>query len=332
MIRRIAVLTGDDNAPGMNGVIRAVTRTALSQGWEVLGVCDGYTGLVDGEFVPLSARAVDSLMPWGSTVLGCTEGKRFSIETEQRLALQQLAAREIDALIVVGGAETQAAAHALSLLGFPVNGITASVENDLAGFDMAVGVDSAMNVALESIDHVRLTRPGTGVAFLVEVAGRKSGYLALMSGLAASVDLIVIPEVETTLEHIGHVIQNISEAGKPYSVIVSAECAAYHVDQIRHFLESNASPDQKSQVTRLGYLQRRAAPNAFDRLLGTRLGACAVEAMARGEQGVLAGAYQGQMRTIPYDEVVGIPPELDAHLLQLADHLSFGNFAAAQAH
>jgi len=331
MVRRIAVLTGDNDAPGINGVVRAVTRTALGMGWEVMGVCDGYTGLIDSEFMPLTARTVDEMNPCESTMLGSTGGKRFLMEAEQSRVLEQLAAHDIDALIVVGGDKTQAGAEVLSRLGFPVNGVAASIENDLVGFDMTIGVDTAMNVALDSIDQLRLTRPENGTAFIVEVAGRKSGYLALMSGIACNADMIVIPEVEPTLEQLAGVIDTAYEAGKSHPIIVIAEGANCSVDRVKRYFETDASPRQKVQVARLGYLQRRAAPNAWDRLLGTRLGTCAVDALARGEYGVLAGWYQGVTRVLPFVDVVGKANELDAGLIHLANNLSFSNFVEAQA-
>ena len=330
MIRRIAILTGDDHAPGMNVVIRAVTRAALDCGWEVMGVCDGDSDLAAPAFIPLSARTVDELIQWGSTILGSS--RQFSNPTAQKSTLDQLAARDIDALVVVGGYETQASAHALSQLGFPVNGIAASVEDDLAGFNMTIGVDSAMNVLLGHVDDLRLAHLEAGTTFVVEVAGRRCGYLALMSGIAGNADLIVIPELETTTEQMAAVIRAAIEEGKAYTVIIIAEGATHNVERVKRYFEENTSPRQKIHVTRLAYLQRRASPSAADRLLALRLGACAVEALARGEYGVLAGSSQGVMRTIPLGEALGRANELDAELIHLANILSFSNFVMTQTH
>ena len=332
MIRRIAVLTGDDNAPGMNSVIRAVTRTALRHGWEVLGVCDGFTGLVDGEFIPLTARAVDTMIQWGSSMLGGSQDRRFAIETEQRQALKQLETNEIDALVIIGGHQTQLGALALSKLGYPVSGVAASVENEMAGFELTVGVDSAVNVALDSIDHVRLSHPEAGTVFCLEVAGRQCGCLTLLSGIAGNADLIIIPEIETTLEQIAVDAKTAAETNHAAPVLVIAEGAAYTVDQVKNALEAATTGGQKVQVTRLGYLQRRAAPNAFDRLLGVRLGACATDALARGEPGGLAGLRQGEAHMLPLADATSRRHNLDPEFIQLVNKLSFSHFVEAPTH
>ncbi len=332
MIRRIAILTGDDDVPGINAAIRAATRMALHQGWEVTGVCDGYAGLVAGEFIPLTARTVEGIIHWGGTLLGSINNIHVSAEAGQKLALDHLAKHEIDALVVIGSDKTQAGAQALAELGFPVNGVAASVENDLAGFDMIVGVDTAMSVALDTIDHLKATRSDDGDTFIVEVAGHRCGYLALMSGIASGAEATVIPEVEMTPEQIAEAIKRAYDAGRIHPIVVVAEGAAYDANRLRRYLAKGDSPGRKVREARVGYLQRRASPSAFDRMLGTRLGAGAVDALARGESGVLAGSLQGAVRMIPFAEVVGRTGDLDAELIRLANILSISDCAVAQAH
>jgi 6-phosphofructokinase 1 len=332
MIRRIAVLTGDNNIPGMNAAIRAVTRTALHQGWEVIGICDGFTGLAAGEFIPLTARTVDALLQQGGTMLGGTDHQDFAWEMGRRLALDQLAKSEIDALIVIGAGESQAGAYALSRMGFAVNGVAASIENDFAGFDQTLGVDTALNVALEAIDHLKKSKSKERSTVLVEVAGCRCGYLALMTGIAGGADIIVIPEADSTPEQIADAIQRSHERGQSQAVIVVAEgvnCNVYRL--LRHFAQED--PLRRDiRDTRLGHRQRHAAPSGFDRLLATRSGVCAVNALARGEHGIVSGLARGEVQTVPFAEVVGRPYELDSELIQLAKLLSIENHAAAQAH
>lgn len=331
MIRRIAVLAGDDLAPGVNSVVRAITRTAHCLGWEVIGVSDGYSGLIDGEFISLTVRTIDEAFQVRNSILGSSDGRPFLTEAAQRCALKQLGARDIHALIVVGGDVAQLGALALSKLDFPVNGIAASVENDIPSFDMALGVDTAMNVSIESVNQLRLMHPETGCTFLVEVAGRRCGSLALMSGLACGADVILIPEVDTPLEQILEAIKAAYESQKPYPKIVMSEGAAYTAESLRHAIETCGPPGRKVQLLRLGFIQRRSAPNAYDRLLGARLGASTVDALARGEFSVLVGSSGGEIRTIPLSTVSTIVSAPDMKLLHLANRLSNSKFAVAQA-
>lgn len=321
MIRRIAVMTGDDDAPGMNAVIRAVTRMALHYGWETIGICDGFAGLLSGDFIPLTPGSMQGIIQRGGTMLGSIDSSRFSTETGQKLALHNLAEREIDALIVIGGGEAQAGAYGLSQLGFAVNGVAASVENDLVGSDITIGVDTALNIALDAIDHLKITKPAEGGAILVEVAGRTCGYLALVSAIASGAETAVIPEVETTPEQVEDAIRIYHERGIVHPVLLVAEGATCNVDRlVRHFAQGDPL-NRKALPTRLAHIQRRAAPNAYDRLLGTFLGACAVDALARGEYGVVAGSAGGEMRTKPFAEVVGKTREISADLMRLASAL-----------
>jgi 6-phosphofructokinase 1 len=319
MTRRIAVLTGDNDAPGMNAVIRAVTRTALHYGWAVMGVCDGFRGLITGDFVPLTTRDVEGIIHRSGSLLDSVDSKEILARGGQKSALKNLAEHNVDALIVIGGEKSLAGAAALSRSGFPVNGVAASIENDLAGFDMIVGVDTALNIALDAIDQLKIAGSSNCGAFLVEVAGRKCGYLAVVSGIAGGAEVIVMPEVETTPQQIEDEVNALGKRGTLHPLIVIAEGAAHNADQImRHFGRGNGS-GRRLHDTRLGHAQRRAAPNAFDRMLGTRFGACAIDALERGEYGVVAGSLHGEMLTIPLHEVVGKTRGIDPDFVRLAD-------------
>ena len=322
MIRRIAVLTGDTNIPGMNAAIRAVTQTARYHEWEVFGVCEGFTGLVTGDFIRLTSRTVEGIISRAGTLLGGTEGKYFAAKPRLHRALDRLIGAEIDALIVIGSNEAQANAQTLSQMGFPVNGVAASVENDLAGFEIALGVDTAMNVALDYIDHLKLARIEESGAFIVEVAGRRCGCLALMAGIAGGADAVVIPEVETSPEQIASVIRNAYDAGRSHPVIVVSEGAVYNADRLRRHFAKDRIIGRRLRDTRLSFLQRRTAPHAYDRMLGAHLGTCAVETLAQGKTGVIVGSHQGATRALPFAEVVGKTNDLDAELIQLADIFS----------
>jgi 6-phosphofructokinase 1 len=193
-MQRIAVLTSGGDAPGMNAAIRAVVRAGLEREWEVYGVQQGYRGLIEGEMAPLSARDVGGIIQQGGTILGSARCPEFMTEEGRFIALQKLAAHNIDGLVVIGGNGSQTGAHALWQMGFPVVGVASTIDNDLYGSDMTIGVDTALNIALEAIDRLKVTGSSHGRAFLVEVMGRKCGYLALVAGIAGGAEAVLIPE------------------------------------------------------------------------------------------------------------------------------------------
>ncbi len=322
-IQRIAVLTSGGDAPGMNAAIRSVTRTALDQGWEVMGIRQGYAGLMAGEFIPLNARSVGGIIQQGGTILGSARSKAFMTEEGRKTALHRLGQHGVDALVVIGGNGSQTGAYELSRIGFPVNGVASTIDNDLAGSDITIGVDTALNIALEAIDRLKVTASSHQRAFLIEVMGRNSGYLALMSGIAGGAEAIVIPEVEMTPEQVADAIREAYERGKSHAIIVVAEGATYEADRLsKFFAEHKQELGFELRATTLGHIQRGGAPGAFDRLLGTRLAFTAVEALAGGEYGVLAGSMGGQMVTTPLAEIAGKTKPLDQELFRLANVLN----------
>lgn len=318
-MKRIAVLTSGGDAPGMNAAIRAVTRCALEQGWEVVGVRRGYAGLVAGHFQEFSARSVGGIIQQGGTILGSARCPEFQTEEGRMAALRELRQRDIGGLVVIGGNGSQTGAHALSQMGFPVVGVASTIDNDLAGSSITIGVDTALNIALEAIDRLKITASSHMRAFLVEVMGRKCGYLAVMTAIAGGAEVVVIPEVETTPEQIAKDLRAAYERGKAHALVVVAEGAKYNAEAlVSYFKQHSARVGFDLRSTTLGHVQRGGAPTAYDRILATRLGAGAVTALARGEQGVLVGIVQGAVATTPLSEIVGVQKPIDPELLQLA--------------
>ena len=318
-IRQIAVLTSGGDAPGMNTAIRAVTRTAIDRGWNVFGVRHGYAGLIAGTFVPLRARDVGGIMQTGGTILGSARSAEFKTEEGRQKALRSLGQADIDALVVIGGNGSQTGANEVSLLGFPVVGVASTIDNDLCGSEITIGVDTALNIALESIDRLKVTASSHGRAFLVEVMGRNCGYLALMAGIAGGAEVIVIPEVATGPEEVASSIQAAWQRGKPHALVVVAEGAEHNATELAaYFRKHKERLGFDLRVTTLGHVQRGGAPMAFDRLLATRLGAGAVEALADGQQGVLMGYVRSAVVPTPLAEVVARKKEIDTRLLELS--------------
>ncbi len=322
-MRQIAILTSGGDAPGMNAAIRAVTRAALDQGWQVFGVQHGYAGLVDGQMIPLDARAVGGIIQRGGTMLGTARSAIFRTPAGQATALEQLQQRQIDGLVVIGGNGSQAGAAALAATGYPVVGVASTIDNDLVGSDMTIGVDTALNIVIETIDRLKTTASSHRRAFLIEVMGRNCGYLALMAGIAGGAEAIILPEVPTTPEEVAQIFRAGYDRGKAHAIAVVAEGAEHGVDALTTYINGHqARFGFELRTTILGHVQRGGIPTAYDRLLATRLGAGAVAAMAKGQNGVLVGMLGGQIQTTPLSEVVDRQKPLDPDLIALAGVLS----------
>lgn len=323
MIRRVGVLTSGGDAPGMNAAIRAVTRTAIAGGMEVVGIKRGFAGLIAGEGDVLTARSVSGVIERGGTMLFSARCPEFKTEEGHKHALEQIRAMRLDALVVIGGNGSQAGAHSLSALGVRVVGVASTIDNDLEGSDITIGVDTALNVALEAIDRIKTTAASHRRAFLVEVMGRDCGYLALMTAIAGGAEVVGIPEVICDPETIAGEFRAAYERGKAHAIGVIAEGAKFRASDIaEHFLTHHERIGFDLRVTSLGHIQRGGAPGAFDRLLATRLGAGAVEVLARGEHGVLVGLIRNEVTTTPLTEVVNACKPMDMRLWELAKVLA----------
>ncbi len=316
--RKIAVLTSGGDAPGMNAAIRAVARSGIALGWEIFGVRNGYAGLVEGAIEPLGARDVGGILGRGGTFLGSARLRDFSDEAVRARGLANLRDRGIDGLVVIGGNGSQTGALALGKMGLEVVGVASTIDNDLAGSEITIGVDTALNIALEAIDRLKVTASSHKRAFLVEVMGRNCGYLALMAGIAGGAESVVIPEAEVEPEIIARDIQSAYDRGKAHALVVVAEGARNNAVKLaQHFDKHKERLGFDLRVTTLGHVQRGGVPGAFDRLLATRLAAAAVDSLARGEHGKLLGLVRGEVRGTPLEEVVGQPKVLDLGLLKL---------------
>ncbi len=319
MIQRIAVLTSGGDAPGMNAAIRSVVRCAVSKGWTTFGVRNGYQGLIDGLFEPMGTREVGGILQRGGTVLGSARCEEFKTFEGREQAIRSLNRRGVDALVVIGGNGSQAGSFALSEMGFPVVGIASTIDNDLYGSDVTLGVDTALNIALEAIDRLKVTASSHQRAFIVEVMGRNCGYIALMSGLAGGAEAITLPEIDTDIEVLADTLRLAYEHGKSHAIIVAAEGAKYNAAELTEYFKTNRDRHGFSvRSTILGHVQRGGEPTAADRVLGSKFGLGAIEAIDRGEFGVLVGIQNNQITTTPFSEVIGKSKPLDEDLLRLA--------------
>lgn len=318
-MKRIAIVSSGGDAPGINAAIRAAVRTAMDKGWEAFGVRHGYHGLANGEFLPLGLRDVGGIIQHGGTILGSKRYPEFKADEAQSHAIRFLRQREIDALIVIGGDGSQAGAHALSQKGLPVVGIASTIDNDLCGSEITIGVDTALNVALEAIDRIKVTASSHERAFLVEVMGRNCGYLALIAGIAGGAECVVLPEAPVDPETVAQDLLAAYERGKAHAIVVVAEGACYNAEGLsRYFQEHRERLGFELRVVKLGHVQRGGTPGVFDRLLATRMGDAATDCIARGEFGVVVGLIKGAMAATPLAEIAGKRKTLDSNLLNLA--------------
>jgi 6-phosphofructokinase 1 len=318
-LKKIAVLTSGGDAPGMNAAVRAVTRGALARGWEVFGVHNGYAGLLEDALKPMQARDVGGIIQSGGTVLGSARCPEFAEAPGRAKALAVLKNRKVDALVVIGGNGSQSGSASLAREGFPVLGVPSTIDNDLYGNDVSIGCDTAINITLEAIDRLRTTASSHQRAFAVETMGRNCGYIALMSGIAGGAEVIALPESELGPEEVAERLRAAYRRGKTHALAVIAEGAKCGVRELMDYYgQHRKSIGFDLRVTRLGHVVRGGAPTAADRLLGTRLGAAAVDTLAGGKHSVLVGIIKGEVVATPLVEIAGKMRPADASLLELA--------------
>jgi len=321
-MKRIAVLTSGGDAPGMNAAIRAVVRCAAERGVETLGVRCGYAGLVADDMAPLTPRDVGGIIELGGTVLETARCPEFQQPEVRARAAENLARRGAGGLVVIGGNGSQAGALALAEEGTAVIGVASTIDNDLSGTDLTIGVDTALNVALESIDRIRTTARSMRRVFIVEVMGRECGYLALAAGLAGGAEVIVAPECDLEPADVAARLESAGERGKRRAIVVVAEGARNNAHRLFEHFRAHHGALLDPRLTVLGHVQRGGRPTAFDRLLATRLAARAVELLLDGTRSHLVGLCQGVASATPLKEVVGRPKVLPPELLALAETLA----------
>lgn len=322
-MKSIAILTSGGDAPGMNAAIRATARSAYEMGVKAYGVQEGYKGLMEGKFIELSPREVGGILQRGGTFLGSARSPEFKEEEGRLRAIHQMEKAGIGGLVVIGGNGSQTGAKTLTDMGFPVMGVASTIDNDLVGSDITLGVDTALNVALESIDRLKVTAMSHHRAFIVEVMGRDCGYLALMAAIAGGAEAVAIPEVDTDPETIAFLLHEGWDRGKRNGIVVVAEGAKYDAEALMAwFKENKTNVGFELRAVTLGHVQRGGAPTAFDRIMGSELGARAAQELVRGNKGQLVGKIGGKIRLTPLAEVAGITKGPDLELLKLAGALA----------
>ena len=338
MAKQVALLTGGGDCPGLNAVIRAVTRRSLDRGYDVVGVREGWRGLVDGKLQPLDDRAISGILPRGGTILGTTRTNPYKIDGGVERVLERFAAEGLDALVAIGGEDTLGVASRLfEEHAFPVVGVPKTIDNDLSATDYTFGFDTALTVATEAIDRLHTTAESHNRVMVVEVMGRHTGWIAVMSGMAGGADVILIPEHPITIEEACADIQRRHERGKDFSIVVVSEgyeltyasgekqqvTQAAPIDQFGHVrlggvgdvlaAEIEERTGYETRVTVLGHVQRGGTPTPRDRVLATRYGLKAADLVHEERWGTMAALHGDDVVAVSLKEAVAelktVPPE-----------------------
>jgi 6-phosphofructokinase 1 len=310
-VKKIAVMTSGGDAPGMNAAVRAVVRTGIAYGMEVYGVRQAFRGLLAGDFELMGHREVSGIIQRGGTVLQAAREREFMESVGQKRGLRRLNEHGIDALVVIGGDGSLRGAHALCDLGFPVVGIPGSIDNDINGTDMSIGVDTALNTILDAIDRIRDTATSHERAFLIEAMGRNCGYLAMMGAILGGAEIIHIPEKPLSYEEIGQALDDAYVRGKNHAIAVVAEGAEPNITEIKKYLDDEPAIGFEVRMVILGHTQRGGSPTAYDRLLATRMGVRAVKMLNEGIYGVMVGLDGNTMVPVPLKDVTSSSRPLD---------------------
>ncbi len=321
---KIGVLTSGGDAPGMNAAIRAVVRACAYHNLECVGFYRGLQGLIEGDFKELNARSVKNIINRGGTFLKSARSKDFMTVEGRKKAFDNLKKASIDALVVIGGDGTFAGASVfIKEFNFPIVGIPGTIDNDINGTDYTIGYDTALNTVVEAIDKIRDTANSHNRLFLVEVMGRDAGDIALNAGIAAGAEEILIPEQNMGRERLLESLSRSKKSGKTSSIVVVSEGdqIGKNIFGLAEYIEENLK-EYEVRVTVLGHIQRGGAPSCYDRVLASRLGVGAVDALLRGETNIMIGIIHNRVTSVPFSEAIKGNNEIDEELIRVADIIS----------
>ena len=317
MIKKaIAVMTSGGDSPGMNAAARAVVRTALHEGVDVYGINNGYQGMVDDDIVPLTSRSVSDLIQRGGTFLGTARCMEFKTPEGRKKGFDNLMKHGIEGLVIIGGDGSLTGGSLLSQeTGMPIVGLPGTIDNDVWGMDYTIGCDTAANTIIDAINKLRDTASAHRRIMLVEVMGRNSGWLAMMSGIAGGAEFVLVPEVKYDLDEMCHELKAMYDAGKRYSIVVVAEGAGSAVG-LGKVVEEKTGIDTRVSV--LGHIQRGGSPTVEDRMKASMLGEKAALAIISGATNIVFGFNEGKVVGVNLFDAVNNQKTLDPELVRLA--------------
>ena len=324
-IKTIGVLTSGGDAPGMNAAIRAVTRAAIYNGWAVKGILRGYEGLIHNEVKDFTTESVSGTINRGGTILRTARRKEFMTEEGRAKAYETIKANAIDALIVIGGNGSLAGAQLFAQeYDIPVVGLPGTIDNDLYGTDTTIGYDTALNTIMDCVDKIRDTANSHNRIFFVEVMGRDAGFLAQNAAIATGAEAAIIPEDRTDVDQLATFIGRGVRKSKNSSIVLVSESkkdgtggAQYYADRLL-----KEYPEYEARVTILGHLQRGGSPTAQDRILSSRLGVAAIEALKDGQRNIMIGVKDDKIVYVPINKAIHIDKPIDKELINVLNVLS----------
>lgn len=323
-IKKIGVLTSGGDAPGMNAAIRAVVRSCTFHKFSCVGIFRGYEGLIEGDFKELGPRSVKNIINKGGTFLKSARSKEFRTKEGRKKAFENLQNNAIDALVVIGGDGTFTGATIFSEEhNFPIVGLPGTIDNDIYGTDVTIGYDTALNTVVEAIDKIRDTANSHNRLFLVEVMGRNAGSIALNAGIGAGAEEVLIPEENLGRERLLQSLKRSKKAGKSSSIIVVSEGdqIGKNIFKLADYITNNLN-EYEVRVTVLGHIQRGGAPSCYDRVLASRLGVSAVDALLDGKSDCMIGIAHNKITSVPFSEAIKSSNELDLELVRVSDIVS----------
>lgn len=320
-LKRIALLTSGGDAPGMNAAVRAVVRTALERGIEVYGVQKGYSGLVHGQLEPMDRSSVANILHRGGTILKTDRCDEFRQPQVRQAVAATLRQRGIEALVVIGGDGSFAGAHQLEQeTGMLVIGIPGTIDNDVYGTDETIGFDTAVNTALEAIDRIRDTATSHERVFLVEVMGRRAGFIAATVGIAGGAEIVLVPGMPVQLDAICRTLRESEQRGKYSSLIVVAESGDPTLTP--QLTQSLNDKGFQTRAAVLGHVQRGGSPSGHDRVLASVLGASAVDHLLAGYSDIMLGVHAGAITRVALADIRADKKKLANDYIELAELLA----------
>ncbi len=302
-IKTVGILTSGGDSPGMNAAIRAVTRAAIYNNIRVKAIYHGYRGLIDGEISELQTQDVSNIIQRGGTILKSARCKEFMTEEGRKLAFETIKKENIDAIIAIGGDGTLSGARVFAQeFNYPMVGLPGTIDNDLCGTDSTIGYDTALNTIMDCVDKIRDTASSHDRLFFIEVMGRAAGFLGLNSAIAAGAEAAVIPEVKTSVAKLDNLISRGFRKSKNSSIVIVAEGgggAQAMADRVRA-----VNPDYDIRVSILGHLQRGGSPTAYDRILASRMGVAAIDALLDEQRSIMIGVVNGEIVHVPFSKAI----------------------------
>ena len=322
-IKTIGILTSGGDAPGMNAAIRAVTRSAIFSGFKVKGIYRGYRGLITNEIVEFKTQNVSNIIQMGGTILKTARCKEFETAEGRQLAYDTIRQHGIDALVVIGGDGSLTGARIFaSDFNFPIIGLPGTIDNDLFGTDKTIGYDTALNTIMECVDKIRDTATSHERLFFIEVMGRDAGFLALNGAIAAGAEAAIIPEISTEVDQLAELIQNGFRKSKNSSIVLVAESPVTGGAMALAERVKNEYPGYDVRVSILGHLQRGGSPTASDRILASRLGSAAIDALLEDQRNVMIGISNDQIVYVPFSKAIKNDKPINRDLLNTLRRLS----------